>query len=89
MLGDIGVIPRVQEGEGSADDPFVRSKLDPLVPSAWHDYYRVADRRRRHAGWHRRSASKPRKRRVDAGKLLAIVMGVSTLAVILCLVWPS
>jgi hypothetical protein len=73
----------------SADDGSMRSKLDPLVPSAWHEYYRVAERRRRHAGWHRRGDSKPRKRRVDAGRVLAIVMGVSTLAVILCLMLPS
>jgi hypothetical protein len=66
----------------------MRSKLDPSVPSEWHDYYRAADQRRRHAGWHRRSDSKPRKKTVDAGKVLAIVMGLSALAVLLCLAIP-
>jgi hypothetical protein len=67
----------------------VRSKLDPLVPSDWHEYYRTADRRRRRAGWHRRGESKPRKRRVDPARLLAIAMGLGVVAVILCLVIPA
>ena len=64
-------------------------KLDPAVPSDWQDYYRNANQRRRDAGWHRRGETKPRKRRVDPSRLLAIVMGLATLAVILCLVIPS
>ena len=67
----------------------MRSKLDPLVPSAWHDYYREADRRRRHAGWHRRSESKAPKTRLSAGKVLAIVMGLGMVTVLLCLAFPS
>ena len=66
------------------------AKLDPTAPSAWQDYYLDADRRRRKAGWHRRSESKPRKKRgIDSGRLLAIVMGLATVAVILCLVLPA
>jgi hypothetical protein len=65
------------------------SKLDPLVPLAWRDSYRAADRRRRHAGWPRRGESKPRKAGLDANKLLAIVMGLSAVAVILCLALPT
>lgn len=64
------------------------SKLDPLVPSVWHDSYRAADRRRRRAGWHRRSENKPRKKKLDAGQVLAIVMGLSAVAVLLCLAFP-
>ena len=67
----------------------MRSKLDPLVPLAWKDSYRAADKRRRHAGWHRRSDSKPPKRKLDAGHVLAIVMGLATVTVLLCLVLPS
>jgi hypothetical protein len=68
----------------------VRSPLDPLAPSMWHDSYRAADQRRRRAGWHRRSDSKSRKKKaVDAGKLLAVVMGLSALAVLLCLAIPA
>ena len=66
----------------------MRSKLDPMVPSEWQDYYKDADRRRRHAGWHRRGESKPRKTQLDSGKLLAIVMGLATVTVLLCLVLP-
>jgi hypothetical protein len=66
----------------------MRSKLDPMVPSEWQDYYRDADRRRRHAGWHRRGESQPRKGQLDSGKLLAIVMGLATVTVLLCLVLP-
>jgi hypothetical protein len=67
----------------------MRSKLDPLVPSDWHDSYRAADRRRRQAGWRRRgNDSKPRKRKLDPGKLLAIVMGLGAVAVLLSLVFP-
>ncbi len=67
----------------------MRSKLDPLVPSDWQESYQAANRRRRHAGWHRRGDSKPPKRKLDAGQLLAIVMGLATVTVILCLVLPS
>jgi hypothetical protein len=67
----------------------MRSKLDPLVPSEWHDYYQVAAQRRRRAGWHRRGESKPRKAKLDGNKLLAIVMGLATVTVILCLVLPA
>ena len=67
----------------------MRSKLDPLVPSDWQESYQAANRRRRHAGWHRRSDSKPPKRKLDSGKLLAIVMGLATVTVLLCLVLPS
>ena len=65
-------------------------KLDPAVPSDWQDYYSSANKRRREAGWHRRSeGSKPRKRRVDPTRMLAIVMGLAALTVILCLVVPT
>jgi hypothetical protein len=64
-------------------------KLDPTAPSAWQDYYLDAERRRRKAGWHRRGESKPKKRRIDSGRLLAIVMGLATVTVLLCLVIPT
>ncbi len=68
----------------------MQSKLDPAVPSDWQDYYSSANKRRREAGWHRRSeGSKPRKRRVDPTRMLAIVMGLAALTVILCLVVPT
>ncbi len=68
----------------------MRSKLDPMVPSDWHEYYRLADRRRRKAGWHRRSDTpKARRPKLDAGKALAIVMGLATVTVLLCLAFPS
>ena len=55
----------------------------------WQDYYRAATSRRRRAGWHRRGDTKPPKHKLDGGKLLAIVMGLATVTVILCLVLPS
>jgi hypothetical protein len=73
----------------SAEGKRVRSKLDPLAPSVWGDHYRSADRRRRRAGWHRRRESQRPKRKIDAGRLLAIVMGLSAVAVVLTLVLPS
>jgi hypothetical protein len=76
-------MPRPAEGER------VRSKLDPLVPSVWGDTYRAADRRRRRAGWHRRSESQRPKSKLDAGRLLAIVMGLGAVAVVLALVLPA
>jgi hypothetical protein len=65
-----------------------RVKLDPTAPNAWQDSYLVADRRRRHAGWHRRGENKPQRTRIDPGRVFAIVMGLATVAVILCLVIP-
>jgi hypothetical protein len=65
------------------------SKLDPMVPSEWHDYYQAAAARRRRAGWHRRGDSKPRKTKLDGGQLLAIVMGLATVTVLLCVFLPS
>ena len=68
----------------------MQPKLDPAVPSDWQDYYSSANKRRREAGWHRRGeAAKPRKRRIDTNRLLAIVMGLATVTVILCLVIPT
>jgi hypothetical protein len=67
----------------------MRSKLDPQAPSEWQDYYRAAEQRRRRAGWHRRGEPKSRKSKLDGDKLLAIVMGLATVTVILCLVLPS
>jgi hypothetical protein len=68
----------------------MRSKLDPVAHSEWHEYYRTAARRRRHAGWHRHSETrKPRKMRLDAANVLAIVMGLATVTVLLCLAFPS
>jgi hypothetical protein len=64
-------------------------KLDPTTPNSWHDSYQIADRRRRHAGWHRRSENKPAKTRLDPSRVLAIVMGLGTVIVILCLVIPN
>ena len=65
-------------------------KLDPTAPSAWQDYYKAADRRRRHAGWQRRGENgNKRKTRLDGGRLLAIVMGFAMVPVILCLVIPT
>ena len=64
-------------------------KLDPTAPDAWQSYYKAADRRRREAGWHRRSESQPKRRRINDGRLLAIVMGLATVTVILCLVIPT
>lgn len=67
----------------------MQAKVDPAVPSGWQDYYADANKRRREAGWHRRGeSSKPRKRRINSNKLLAVVMGLATLTVILCLVIP-
>jgi hypothetical protein len=66
-----------------------RVKLDPTAPNSWNDSYHLADRRRRHAGWHRRSENKPQKTQLDPGRLLAIVMGLATVVVILCLVIPT
>jgi hypothetical protein len=66
------------------------SKLDPQSPSTeWQDYYRAAARRRRRAGWHRRGETRARKYKLDGRKLLAIVMGLATVTVILCLVLPA
>jgi hypothetical protein len=73
----------------SAEAKTVRSKLDPLVASVWGDHYRAADRRRRRAGWHRRSESQRPKRKLGGGGLLAIVMGLSTVAVVLAVVLPK
>jgi hypothetical protein len=67
----------------------MRSRLDPLVHSEWHEYYRAAEKRRRRAGWHRRGDSPSRKRGLDSSKVLAIVMGLATVTVILCLVLPT
>ncbi|HSZ82205.1 MAG TPA: hypothetical protein VLA14_07985 [Polyangia bacterium] len=68
----------------------MQPKLDPAVPSDWQDYYTSANKRRREAGWHRRGeVAPPPKRRVDPSRLLAIVMGLATLTVILCLVIPT
>ncbi len=68
----------------------MQPKLDPAAPADWQEYYSNANRRRRELGWHRRGVeSKPRKRRLDTNRLLAIVMGLATLAVILCLVIPT
>ena len=65
-------------------------KLDPTVPSSWQEYYRDADRRRRRAGWHRYKENGSRRRQhVDPQKVLAIVMGLATIVVILCLVIPT
>jgi hypothetical protein len=58
-----------------------------LDPADWQDHYREADRRRRRAGWHRRGPSKP-KRQFSANRMLAIAMGVSAVAVLICLVLP-
>jgi hypothetical protein len=66
------------------------SKLDPAIPSDWQDYYQSANKRRRAAGWHRRSeGSKSRNKRVDPNRMLAIAMGLAALTVILCLVLPT
>ena len=67
----------------------MRSPLDPMAPSPWHAYYREADKRRREAGWHRRSDSKPPKVKLSSSKVLAIVMGLATVTVLLCLVLPA
>jgi hypothetical protein len=68
----------------------MRSKLDPQAPSEeWQDYYRAAAKRRRRAGWHRRAEVRAPKFKLDGGKLLAIVMGLATVTVILCLVLPA
>jgi hypothetical protein len=65
------------------------SKLDPQSPSTeWQDYYQAAASRRRRAGWHRRGETRAPKYKLDGGKLLAIVMGLATIIVILCLVLP-
>jgi hypothetical protein len=67
----------------------MRSKLDPLVSSEWLEYYRAAAQRRRREGWHRRGETKKRKTTLDAPKVLAIVMGLATITVLLCLAFPS
>jgi hypothetical protein len=74
----------------SAEGVGVPSKLDPLVPSLWHDRDRAADRRRRRAGGHRGRDTRPRKkRRLDESRLLAVVIGLSAVAVALTLVLPA
>ena len=66
------------------------SKLDPQsLSTQWQDYYQAAATRRRRAGWHRRGETRARKyRKLDGGKLLAIVVGLATITVILCLALP-
>ena len=74
------------------DDGPLEMKLDPTVPSFLAgEYYRDADRRRRRAGWHRykENGSLPAPANVDPQKVLAIVMGLATIVVILCLVIPT
>ena len=65
------------------------SKLAPAAPNEWANYYEAANQRRRQAGWHRRSESRPVKTRLDGGRLLAIVMGLATVTVLLCLAIPA
>jgi len=67
----------------------VNGKLDPASNQEWQAYYRIADQRRRLAGWHRRPESKPLRGKLDSGKLLAVVMGLATITVILCLAFPT
>jgi hypothetical protein len=69
------------------------SKLDPTAPLEWREAYHQADERRRRAGWRhademRSPRSSRRRRRIDAGRVLAVVMGVAALAVVLSLVVP-
>jgi hypothetical protein len=65
------------------------SKLDPTMPSEWQEYYRVAERRRRDRGWKRRGETRKPKRKIGASEVLAIVMGLATVVVALCLVLPT
>lgn len=65
------------------------SKLDPAGSSEWLAYYRAAAQRRRREGWHRRGETRKRKITLDAPKVLAIVMGLATVTVLLCLAFPS
>jgi hypothetical protein len=70
----------------------MRSKLDPTAPLEWREHYADADRRRRRAGWRRADelkTPKSRRRRVDPGRVLAVVMGVAAVIVVLTLVVPS
>jgi hypothetical protein len=67
-------------------------KPNAASSAEWQEYYREADERRRRAGWRRADEShSPRrgKRRLDPARVLAVVMGVATLAVLLCLVVPG
>lgn len=67
-------------------------KLDPTTPSEWQDYYAVAEKRRRRAGWRRADELRhpvKRRQRMDPGRLLAIVMGVAAVAVALSLAIPA
>jgi len=67
----------------------MRSKLDPMVQTEWHEYYRAAAQRRRHNGWHRRGEARKPKLKIDASKVLAIVMGLAAATVALCVVIPA
>jgi hypothetical protein len=62
------------------------SKLAP--PQDWSAYYRLADERRRRAGWHRRGPSKP-KRAFDYTRLVAVAVGLAAVTVLVCLVIPT
>jgi hypothetical protein len=63
-------------------------KLEPASPATWKAYYRAADERRRVQGWHRRGESKAPRQKLTGSRLLAIVMGLATVVVIVCLVLP-
>jgi hypothetical protein len=65
------------------------SKLGLASAETWQAYYRAADKRRRSKGWHRRSENSRPKRRLTPTRALAIVIGLATLAVAVCIVIPS
>jgi hypothetical protein len=62
------------------------SKLAP--PEDWSAYYRIADERRRRAGWHRRGPSKP-KRAFDHTRMLVIAMALAAAIIVVCLAIPN
>jgi hypothetical protein len=62
-------------------------KLEPATPSEWQAYYKRARDRRREMGYQPRGPKK--KHRLDPGRVLAVVMGLATVVVILCLVIPT
>jgi hypothetical protein len=71
----------------------MRSRLDPTAPLEWRDHYADAERRRRRAGWRRadelRTPQKRRRREVNWGRVIGVVLGAAALVVVLTLVIPS
>jgi hypothetical protein len=59
------------------------------TPEAWLAYYHTAEKRRRQAGWHRRSESRPRREPLGPTKVVAIVMALAACMVLLTIILPA